>query len=293
MNKRSLLRVLRIGVTVASLLILVIYLGLPTLMALAAIRPDSHQTDDAPQGFASVRMTAEDGIQLGAWYSPPTNGVAVVLVHGAGSGRSSVSAYAAMLQEHGYGVLAVSARGFDDSEGNLNRLGWAGSRDIGAAAAFLQEQADVRTIGGLGLSMGGEILLGAASAYPEIRLIIADGATHRSVQDYVDLPMNGPLYRNFTQRVFTFMVSLFSGEQPPAPTLLESIQAAGTTQFMFIAAGNDEDEVAFNTLFHDAAPELSSLWVVPQVEHTGGFAAYPAEYEQRVISFLEAAETVR
>ncbi len=292
-NTRRFARVLPIVILVVTLLVAVVYLGLPAVMALAAIRSDNQEAGEAPPGFATVRITTSDDISLAAWYSQPTNGAAIILMHGAGAGRGSVRSYAAMLQERGYGVLAVSARGFDDSEGETNRLGWAGSLDIGAAVAYLQAQEEVRVLGGLGLSMGGEILMGAASAYPAIQAVIADGATHRARQDYVDLPMNTPLYRNFTQSVFTLMVSAFSGEQPPTPTLLQSIQMSPMTQFMFIAAGNDDEEVAFNTLFHEQTSEHSSLWVIPQVDHTGGFAADPEAYEQRVIRFFEEALTTR
>ncbi len=292
-NRRKLMSVLRIGVLAAILLVIALYLGLPTVMALAAIRPDSQEAGEAPPGFVTVRITTGDGLSLVAWYLQPTNGAALILMHGAGGGRGSVRDYAAMLQEHGYGVLAVSARGFDDSEGEINRLGWTGSLDIGAAVAYLQAQEEVRVIGGLGLSMGGEILMGAASAYPQIRAIIADGATHRAAADYIDLPMNVPLYRNFTQSVFTFMVSAFSGDQPPTPTLLQSIQASDTTQFMFIAAGSNDDEIAFNTLFNEQTSEHSTLWVIPKVDHTGGFAAEPDTYEQRVIRFLKRTLTAQ
>ena len=43
--------------------------------------------------------------------------------------------------------------------------GWSGDRDLLAATAFLQRQTDVHhgRIGGLGLSVGGEMLLQAAT----------------------------------------------------------------------------------------------------------------------------------
>lgn len=285
--KRAGRRFLRWVVLVVVVAIVVLYIGLPLVMAFAAIAPQTTAPGDPPDGFSELVLTTDDNVLLGAWYAEPDNGAAIILVHGAGSGRGSVRSYAEMLHTNGYGVLAVSMRGYGDSGGQINRLGWTGTQDIGAAVDFLTARDDVAHIGALGLSMGGEILLGAASTFPQINAVVADGATSRGVFDYVDLPMNQPLYRNFSQQVFTFFVRLLSGQNPPETTLVQSIAASEGTSYLFIAAGNVEDEAAFGSLFQDAAPDRSSLWVIPNTGHTAGFAAVPADYEARVIAFFD------
>lgn len=273
----------------AVIVLLILYIALPTLMALAVVAEEHTFPGEPPDGFDTVMLTTADGVRLGAWYAPPENGAVIVLLHGAGSGRESVRPYALMLREHGFGVLAVSLRGYGDSEGQINRLGWNGTRDVGAAMAFLAEQDDVQAIGGLGLSLGGEVLLGAASSYPAISAIVTDGATYRSLAEYRSLPLNRPLYRYFTTGVFTVMVRLFSRDLPPSPPLLDSVKAAPETAFLFIAAGNDRSEIAFNTLFHDQAADHSAVWIVPDAGHTEGFSRAPDAYQQRVVAFLTNA----
>ena len=70
-----------------------------------------------------------------------------------------------MLVEHGYGVLLFDRRGEGASEGDPNIFGWAGDRDLHAAAEYLQGRPDVDPdrIGGIGFSVGGEMLLQAAA----------------------------------------------------------------------------------------------------------------------------------
>ncbi len=70
-----------------------------------------------------------------------------------------------MLIRHGYGVLVFDRRGEGQSQGDRNMYGWSGDRDLLAATAFLQRQTDVHhgRIGGLGLSVGGEMFLQAAT----------------------------------------------------------------------------------------------------------------------------------
>ncbi len=285
LNRRRLFRI--IGVLLI-LLIVVLYIGFPLAMALTAIAPQPMADREPPEGFNNITVTTADGLALGAWYSEPTNNVAIILIHGAGSGRESTRAYAQMLHEQGFGVLALSMSGYGDSEGRINRLGWNGTRDVGAAIAYLQGRDNVRAIGALGLSMGGEILLGAASSYPMLQAIAVEGATYRTVNEYVALPMNQALHRNFTHRVFSFMVGLLTGDSQPHPPLFESIQSADTTAFLFMAAGENDEEITFNTFYHDSIPNRSTLWIIPNVAHTGGFSRYPAEYAQRITDFFTA-----
>ncbi len=283
-KRRRLLRGCGILVVIAPLLL---YIVLPAAFGIAAIWPENADAGDPPAGFTDITLTTSDNVQLAAWYIPPTNGAVIILVHGAGHGRQSVRGHAEMLAGQGFGVLAINARGFGDSEGSINRFGWQGTLDVGAAVAYLENQPDVEAIGGLGISMGGEILLGASSAYPQIEAIISDGATSRSVEEYQALPKNESIWRNFTNRVLTLSVRLLSGDAPPKP-LLDSMMEADTTRFLYIAAGDVDTEIEFNERFLDqVGAERAALWVVPDVGHTGGFGKYREEYEARVIEFFE------
>ena len=269
--------------------LLILYVGFPFGSALVTATPQTTSDGNAPDGFDHVTLTTGDGVQLAGWYAGPENGAAILLVHGGGDGRGSVRDYAAMLRAHGFGVLALNLRGFGDSAGQINRLGWRATEDIGTAIAFLNQQEGVNAVGGLGLSMGGEALLGAASAFPELKAIVADGATYRSAADYESLPENSAWYRSFSQNTFNAFVRLLTGDTPPERTLLDSIAQSSGTRFLLIAAGTNSDEVAYNTLFHEAVPERSALWVIPDVGHTAGYANDPDAYRTRVASFFNQA----
>jgi uncharacterized protein len=269
-------------------LLATLYIGWPTVMALSAIMPDGTSPQPPPDGFSEVTLLADDGVHLAGWYSEPKNGAAVILVHGAGSGKESLRPQALMLQANEFGVLVLSLRGYSGSEGRINRLGWNSAQDIGAAVEYLSERDEVMALGGLGLSMGGEVLLGAASQYPQIQAIVTDGATFRDVDEYRALPSNQPLYRNFTHHVFTLMVRIFSGDQPPEVTIPESVRQAKNTSFLFIASGNDDTEIAYNDMFYRMVAGRSSLWIIPEVDHTGGYDRFPAEYEQRLVDFFSS-----
>ena len=92
-----------------------------------------------------------------------------------------------MLARHGYGVLLFDRRGEGESEGDPNVFGWQGERDLHAAVAFLQSRPDVdpERIGGIGRSVGGEMLIGAAAESDAFKAIVSEGGSSRSVRDDV------------------------------------------------------------------------------------------------------------
>lgn len=266
----------------------VLYLVVPAIYGIMVVFPYQESVGAPPEGFEEVSLRTDDGVTIKAWYAPPANGAAIIMIHGAGGSREGVRRHIPLLIAHGYGVLALDLRGHGESGGTTNRFGWQGTRDVGAAVTFLEGRDEVRAIGGLGLSLGAEVLLGAASAYPALQAIVADGATQRSVDELRALPKERPLYRNFTARVMYATVRLLTGDKPPKP-LLESMRESGSTLFLLIAAERDGQEVAFNELFAEALGARATLWVAPESSHTKALSRHPEEYEQRVIGFFDAA----
>ena len=287
-SKQVLKRVLRIlGILILALAV-ILYLVIPAGMGIYALLPTRASVGEPPQGFEHATLEAEDGVELQAWYRPADNGKAIILLHGAGCSRESVRGYAEMLARHGYGVLAVDLRGHGESQGKTNRLGWQGTLDVGAAVHFLEARSEVQSIGGLGLSMGAEVLLGAASQYPSIVAIAADGATSRSTDELLALETERSLVRNFTARVMYATVRLISGQTPPKP-LLDSMIDSRETRFLLIAGGSEGLEVAFNQMFFTRLGNRATIWIALETEHVQAFRQYPAEYEQRLVEFFKRA----
>ncbi len=283
-GKKALIIMLSIlgGITV------ILYLLFPAVMGIVASTRGAAGKGEPPDGFEAVTLTAQDSVQLSAWYAPPQNGACILLLHGAHSSKEEAAGYARMLQKHGYGVLALDVRGHGGSGGG-NALGWECGKDISAALDYLKSQGSTEPVGALGLSMGGEILLGESSAFPEITAIISDGATHHSIGDYLSLPENRSLWRSWTTRVMYFTAGVFTGQQPPQTTIQDSMTEAADTRYLLIAAGEEADEQAFGALYADAAAGRTDLWTVPDAGHTQALSLVPEEYEQRITEFFDAA----
>ena len=123
--------------------------------------------------------------QLHGWYVPSRNGAAVI----AFPGRNGPQKPARFLARHGYGVLLFDRRGEGVSDGEPNCWGWGGEADVKAAVDYLQHRPDVDPdrIGGIGLSVGGEMMIEAAAETPDLAAVVSDGAGARSIKEDLEL----------------------------------------------------------------------------------------------------------
>ncbi len=239
----------------------------------------------------NVTLTTADGLRLEGWYVPSRNGAAVI----AFAGRSGPQRPARMLVRHGYGVLLFDRRGEGESDGDPNALGWAGDRDLDAAIAFLQDRADVDPgrIGGIGLSVGGEMLLDRAADATALRAVVSDGAGIRSVREAALASSVGErLFGAPFWAVTTAGVALFANDLPP-PSLKDLVARIAPRAVLLIHAGHGQGGENLNPSYFEAAGEPKSLWTIPEAGHTGGIEARPAEYERRMIAFFDQTLTDR
>jgi dienelactone hydrolase len=239
--------------------------------------------------YEDVAFRTSDGLTLRGWYVPSRNGAAVI----AFPGRHGPQKQARMLVRHGYGVLLFDRRGEGDSDGDPNAFGWAMDRDLKAAAAFLQERPDVEPnrIGGIGLSVGGEMLLQAAAESKVFRAVVSEGAGARSYRENLEKPRKLSTLSDLgASFVFTGGTALFSNHAPP-PSLkdLSARIAPRSVFFIYALHGTGGEEKQLNPKYYAAADEPKQIWEIPEASHTGGINARPGEYERRVVSFFNQA----
>jgi fermentation-respiration switch protein FrsA (DUF1100 family) len=236
-----------------------------------------------------VAFRTSDGLTLKGWYVPSRNGAAVI----AFPGRKGPQRQARMLVRHGYGVLLFDRRGEGKSDGDPNAFGWAMDRDLIAAASFLQHRRDVEPnrIGGIGLSVGGEMLLQAAAESTAFKAVVSEGAGARSLRENLEKPLKvDTLSELGVSFVLTAGTALFSNHWPP-PNLKSLVgRIAPRSVFLIYALhGTGGEEKQLNPKYYDAAGEPKQIWEIPEASHTGGIDARPQEYERRVIAFFDRA----
>jgi fermentation-respiration switch protein FrsA (DUF1100 family) len=232
----------------------------------------------------NVSFTTSDGLRLEGWFIPSRNGATVI----AFPGRSGPQKHTRMLVKHGYGVLLFDRRGEGASEGDPNIFGWAGDRDLHAAARYLQSRPDVDPdrIGGIGFSVGGEMLIHAAAHSDAFKAIVSEGASGQSIRD--DIENVGLVDGILSGGAITPATALFTSTLPPSSLKSEIAKIAPTAAFFIYGEhGQGGTETKPNRAFYAAAGEPKQIWEVPNGQHIAGITTEPAEYERRVIGFFD------
>jgi dienelactone hydrolase len=270
----------------------------PLVFAVAAtnVPPASlSATTPADRGLVYLDVTyrTSDGVTISGWYVPSSNRAAVVLLHGAGSTRSSVLDHAVVLARHGYGVLLADARGHGRSNGRAMDFGWYGDRDLAAAVSYLasRPEVDPAKIGAVGLSMGGEEAVGAAALDRRIRAVVGEGVTNRTYADKGWLT-EAHGFRGWLQQRLEWVLysttDLLTDAHPPI-ALRRAVGLAAPRRVLLITAGNVPDEAAAARWIQSASPGSVEVWVVPDTGHTGALHTHPEEWEAMVTAFLDQA----
>jgi uncharacterized protein len=128
------------------------------------------------------------------------------------------------------------------------------------------------------------VLIEVAATDRDLRAVVADGATGRSLDDLpegstIELPVFWTMYN---------AVWLLSGTAP-GPPLKELVADVAPTPLLLIAAGSIPREREFNAVYAEAASEPVELWDLPDVTHTLAIREVADEYEQRVIAHFDEA----
>jgi len=235
--------------------------------------------------YDNVSFTTSDGLDLRGWYIPSRNGAAVI----AFPGRSGPQKPARFLARHGYGVLLFDRRGESESDGDGNLFGWGGDKDILAAIEFLKSRPDVEPgrIGGIGLSVGAELMLQTAAETDELAAVVSDGAGTRSfaeemeefhgVNKWLGIPMLA---------IKTASVAIFSNTAPP-PKLTDLVPRI--EQPVFFIYASDGGVETMNPTYYRLARGPKTIWGIPEIGHMGGITAHPEKYERRVVAFFDRA----
>jgi pimeloyl-ACP methyl ester carboxylesterase len=238
-----------------------------------------------------LRLTAEDGEQLGAWFIPGAAGQPVVLLlHGNNGCRGACLTQAEIAGSIGCPVLMVSLRAHGDSTGDFNDFGWGGRKDVAAAVAWLEKNQPGRPIVVWGQSLGAAA---AAFAAEELADRVGGYILECPYQDIRTAVWNRT--KIYLPPVLDFIA--YAGLRTVAPLVLPNLDqlsvrdAVGklppSMPVLILAGGADrharpEEAVAIRSRI----PGPAELVFIEGAEHSQLAAADPDGYRRAVLGFL-------
>ena len=287
-----------VGATVV--LVLFVYVGISLWVANSVTRVERLPLDPPPTAIAptheDVAFRSADGLLLKGWWFPVDGADrAIVMVHGRARNRVNSSFHPAkiarMLLRHGYSVLLFDLRAHGESEGTRYTLGVEEPRDILAAIDFAAAKARLprARVALIGESLGGGSALMTVHAVPSIGPVITDSAfadANTVVSESATMYTNLPAF--FTPSI-VLTARVFLGLDVSNVTPANVVAAHPERPFLFIHCVNDDTVLVHHSqdLRAASANAGTELWLVPDCGHVQAYITRPAEWEQRVIAFLD------
>jgi len=255
----------------------------PTRQAITV--DDTKRARQLLPGLQDLSFQTADGLTLRSWYAPPKNGAVMVLLTGLGGNRASLLDEAAVFARHGYGVLLLDGRAHGDSQGDTATWGYLEADDVVRAANLAYAQPGVAQVGALGFSVGGSAVALAAIREPKIRVIVLY-ATWTSLREELAHKAPGGAVSAYWIRKGFELAGVKLDAVAPGPAMKD----LAPRPLLMLSGGQDTDTppAAMDRLFA-ASAEPKEIWHIPEVGHGGYFQAEPAEYERRVVGFLDRA----
>lgn len=237
-------------------------------------------------GLREVSFPSADGSRLAGWYAPSRNRAAIVLVHGTGADRSSLLLETRLLNDAGFGVLALDVPGQGRSEGRT-RWGVPERRAIMGAVDWLSSREDVdpERIGGFGLSMGAYVLTQAAVLDKRLKAVVLASTPSDVVeQNWLISDSWGLL----TQIPCYLALRLYGQSLDMMPK--DVIAGIAPRPVLLLAGELDTVIPAFMPRqLLDAAGNHAQLWVVPGAHHGDYGHVAPDAYRSRLTEFFSRA----
>jgi fermentation-respiration switch protein FrsA (DUF1100 family) len=251
------------------------------------------QEDGAiPEDFA---VRALDGVLLRGWKvrSPGDSGDWVLLFHGVSDNRTGMTGQASLLLRRGYSVVMMDARAHGESGGNIATYGWLERRDTRAIVDALYAAELPRNLFAVGSSMGAAIALQSAAVESRIAGVVAESSFSdlREVTfDYAGLHWSPLLGETFFRPGTWTVISTAQKEGGFSVDEVSPERSVAARPFpVFLICDGSDHIIPYRHTrrIFKAAAGPKELWKVPGADHASAIGARPAEYEGRVIAFLD------
>lgn len=247
------------------------------------LHPTCWRAEQAPAGYQDVTLKTEDGVTIRGWWRAPQNGTAVLLLPGLGGSRDVMLPDAAMLAQHGYGVLSLDSRSCD---GKQATLGYREVADLRAGVRFTHQQPGVRWLAAMGFSAGGVTVIRGAARIPEIDAVIAEGNFYTLWGEIADSGAPPLSLEWQIERGVGLLVWLETGVWPGAVSPIDDLPLIQPRPVLLI---HGEKEAGRNhaQAQYAAAGEPKQLWIVPGADHGTYRSVAAQQFEDTVLGFLE------
>ena len=236
----------------------------------------------------SITFQSDSGANVHGWWCAVENDRGVVLLlPGIRANRLSMIERTRFLRRARYSVLLIDFQATGETKGDHITFGWKESRDVIAAVNCIRNAKPSDRIAIIGSSLGGAATLLATpplkvdglileAVYPTIEI-----ATKHRLDNYLG-PL-GQLIAPLLLRQLQMRLGISANDLRP----LDHIADVGCPVLIMSGEKDRNTRPEDTARLFSRARSLKQLWLVPNAGHVDLHKAVQAEYESRVIAFLE------
>jgi alpha-beta hydrolase superfamily lysophospholipase len=240
-------------------------------------------------------VRAPDGVELRGWKIRPQspNGDWVLLFHGVSDNRTGILGHAEFLLRHGFSVVMMDSRAHGESGGDMATYGWKERHDTVAVVNALYSTERVNHLYALGVSMGAAVALQSVIVEPRIEGVVAENpfADLRAVSyDYAGLHFSPFLGETIFRPASIFAMEALAktgGFDPDAVSPEKAVAARPVPVLLICGTRDTTIPCRHAEQIYRSASGPKELWVVNGAEHASALGHAPAEYEEKVVRFLQ------
>lgn len=241
------------------------------------------------EGYEEVQFRTADGLTLYGWWLPRPDSQRVVIgLPGHRSVKSDLLGIGSALWRAGNNVLLFDWRSRGQSDIAQHSLAYYELRDAEAALSYAKQRMPDGKVGLIGYSMGASVSILLAARAPEIQAVVAD-SPFTGISEVV---AHGVARYHLPTRAVVSLADALTGWRYGyrfgAVRPIEAVAAVSPRPLLLIHGSADSliPVSHAHELFH-VARDPKELWIIPDVEHCGGYFADRRAYVERMVAFFD------
>ncbi len=252
--------------------------------------PSPAEIGDIPVSLKgdNVKFFSKTGRPLSGWLIPGNHDFGgILLMHGVRSNRKQMIDRAVFLKETGYTILLFDFQAHGESPGDNVTFGYLESKDAEAAFTYLKNQLTKKTIGVIGVSLGGAAaILGDVSVRADALVLESVYSTLRkAVQNRMSIHLGK--FGLYLSPLISWQIEPRLGFNPNQLSPIESLSKINIP--ILIIAGTEDEHTTFDEsrYMYNAALGPKEFWAVKGAGHQDFLKYSPDLYKKTISEYFE------
>ena len=271
---------------VVSCVSIFIVLGMGSILS----APNNVEIGEIPSELngKEVKFKNKFGNILSGWFVPgDDNHGGILLMHGVHSNRIQMIQRAIFLNKSGYSVFLFDFQAHGESEGEKITFGYLEAYDAEAAYTYLINHIKKKSVGVIGVSLGGASALLGDVAKKSNALVI------ESVYPTFTEAVQNRMYMRFGNIGYYLSALLIWQIEPRLgfnPDILKPINMLSNLNTpVFIIAGTDDEHTTLSESkrMYDQASKPKKIWLIKGAKHQDFYRYSPLIYREKILGFFD------